>query len=296
MRIRSEVTSAKAHAQGVVALETTLISHGRGYPENLAIGRALEQAVRSEGGVPATVGILSGEVVIGVEDPELEHFARTPTIRKCTRRDVPILLARKMDGATTVCGTMLLAHQAGIRVFVTGGIGGVNRGHPFDVSADLQELARTPMVTVCSGCKALLDIEATREMLETYGVPVIGFGTDEFPGFYSRESGLPVDVRLETAQEVAEIAQERDRLGLTSALLVCVPVPEADALPLAEVEQAVAEVVRRADAQGIRGRDVTPFLLKQLGELTAGRTGRALDALLLNNARVAARIATALAR
>ncbi len=296
MRFRSDVKKALANHEAVVALETTLIAHGQKYPGNLEAAHGMENAVRSEGAVPATIGILKGEIVVGIDDADIEYYARNRSILKCSRRDLPIMLAKKLDGATTVCGTLVLAHQAGIKVFCSGGLGGVHRGHPFDVSADLQELARTPMIAISSGCKALLDIEATREMLETYGIPVIGYGTDEFPGFYARQSGFPVDVRVDTPEEVAAIARERDRLGLSSALLVTVPVPAEDELPMAEAEEAINRAVELADEQGLHGRDVTPFLLAKIGELTNGRSVRANSSLLLNNAHVAAKIALALTK
>ncbi|MGC8787419.1 MAG: pseudouridine-5'-phosphate glycosidase, partial [Anaerolineae bacterium] len=261
MRIRPDVQQAIKEGKAVVALESTLISHGLPYPENVNVARAMEEAVRSEGALPATIAVLGGEPVIGLDEAQIEYLARTQGVRKCSRRDLPIVMAMKGDGATTVCATMALAYRAGIRVFATGGIGGVHRGHPFDVSADLEELARTPMIVVCSGAKALLDLEATRERLETLGVPVLGYETEQFPAFYSRESGLAVDFRVEGPEQVVAIARARDRLGLSAALLVVVPVPAVDELPREEAESAIAQAVRLADKQGIRGEAVTPFLL-----------------------------------
>ena len=296
MQVRPEVKSALDAGQAVVALESTLICHGRPYPGNREVALAMEQAILAEGALPATIALLAGEPYIGLDASQIEYLARQGRqVRKCSRRDLPLVLAGGLDGATTVSGTMILAHQAGIRVFATGGIGGIHRGHPFDVSADLEELARTPMVVVCSGAKALLDLEATRERLETSGVPVLGYQTDHFPAFYSRDSGLLADLRVEGPNEVAAIARARDRLGLSSAVLVGVPVPAQDELARAEAEQAIHEAVRQADEQGIRGHDLTPFLLQRVSELTEGRSPQANYSLLVNNARVAARIARALA-
>lgn len=306
MRIRRDVLQAIRGDGAVVALESTLISHGLPYPENLGVARAMEEAVRSEGSIAATVAILGGEPVIGLDEAQLEHLAQTGTpprpgsdggkgVRKCSRRDLPIVMASKLDGATTVCGTMVLAYSAGIRVFATGGIGGVHRGHAFDVSADLEELARTPMVVVCSGAKALLDLEATRERLETLGVPILGYETDHLPAFYSRQTDLSVDARVDSPAEVAAMALARDKLGLSAALLVAVPVPAADELPREEAEAAIAAALRLAEEQGVHGQAVTPFLLARIAELTAGRSVHANLSLLVNNARVAGRIARALA-
>jgi pseudouridine-5'-phosphate glycosidase len=295
MRIRRDVQQAMRGDGAVVALESTLISHGLPYPENLRVARAMEEAVRSEGSVPATVAILAGEPVIGLDDAQLEHLAQAKGVRKCSRRDLPVAVASKVDGATTVCGTMVLAYSAGIRIFATGGIGGVHRGHAFDVSADLEELARTPMIVVCSGAKALLDLEATRERLETLGVPIIGYETDHLPAFYSRQTDLSVDARVDSPAEVAAMALARDKLGLSAALLVVVPVPVVDELPREEAEAAIAAALRMAQEKGVHGQAVTPFLLARIAELTAGRSMHANLSLLVNNAHVAGRIARALA-
>jgi pseudouridine-5'-phosphate glycosidase len=281
--------------RAVVALESTLICHGRSYPGNREVACAMEEAVRTEGAVPATIALLAGESVVGLDNAQIEYLARRgPEVRKCSRRDLPIIMAQGVDGATTVSGTMIVAHRAGIRIFASGGIGGVHRGHPFDVSADLEELARTPMVVVCSGAKSLLDLEATRERLETLGVPVLGYCTDEFPAFYSREGRLPVDARVDSPEEVVAIVKARDGLGLHAALLVVVPVPAADELPREQAEAAIAQAVRLADERGVQGAKLTPFLLASVAELTQGRSVRANHSLLVNNARVAARIALAL--
>jgi pseudouridine-5'-phosphate glycosidase len=278
----------------VVALESTLITHGLPRPKNLEVARALEAAVREGGAIPATIAILGGHITVSLTDEQLGYLAGAEDVRKCSRRDLPIVVGRGEDGATTVAGTMMAAHMAGIRVFATGGIGGVHRGHPFDVSADLLELGRTPVTVVCAGAKAILDLPLTLEVLETQGVPVIGYGTDEFPAFYSRSSGLPVDVRCDTPEEVAAIAQARDALKLPGSILVAVPIPTEDELPSSEAEDAIERALAEAEAQAITGKAVTPFLLARVSELTGETSLRANVALLLNNARVAAAIAVAI--
>jgi pseudouridine-5'-phosphate glycosidase len=292
-----EVKAALAEGRPVVALESTLITHGFAYPTNLETARAMEAAVRGEGAVPATIAILGGQITVGLADDELEYLGTRPrqAVRKCSRRDLPIAVGRGEDAATTVAGTMVVAHKSGIEVFATGGIGGVHRGHPFDVSADLIELGRTPVTVVCSGAKSILDLPLTLEVLETQGVPIIGYGTDTLPAFYSRSSGLPIDVRVEGAEDVAAIVRARRALGLTHATLVAVPVPAEEALSREEAEAAIEEAIRQADAAGITGKALTPFVLARIVELTAGRSQRANVALLVNNTRVAARIACALA-
>jgi len=294
LRIKPEVAEALHTGRPVVALESTLITHGLPYPDNLATARAIEAAVRDAGAIPATLAILHGQITVGLENAQLEHLASAQGVRKCSRRDLGIALALKLDGATTVAGTLIVAAMAGIGVFATGGIGGVHRGHPFDISADLEELSRTPVTVVCAGAKSLLDLPLTMEQLETRGVPVIGYGTDELPAFYSRSSGLPVDARADTPEQVAAIVRARRALGLYGGELVAVPVPAADELPRAEAEAAIAQATQLADESGVTGAAVTPFILAKIAELTNGRSKRANVALLLNNARVAARIAQAL--
>jgi pseudouridine-5'-phosphate glycosidase len=281
----------------VVALESTVITHGLPYPDNLETAVNMETAVREGGAVPATIALIQGEVQVGLSESQLNYLAQRPRdqVRKCSRRDLPLALAAGEDGATTVAGTMLLAHRAGIELFATGGIGGVHRGHPFDVSADLTELGRTPVTVVCSGAKAILDLPATREVLETQGVPVIGYGADEFPAFYTPGSGLGVDARRDTAQGVAAIVAARRAMALNSGLLVAVPVPAAAALDAVEAEAAVAQATREADEAGVHGAAATPWLLSRMVALTEGRSLRANVALLQNNGRVAAQIAAALA-
>jgi pseudouridine-5'-phosphate glycosidase len=278
----------------VVALESTLITHGLPRPKNLEVARAMEATIREAGAVPATIAIPGGQITVGLTDEQLDYLAGAENVRKCSRRDLPIAVGLGEDGATTVAGTMMAAHMAGIKVFATGGIGGVHRGHPFDVSADLLELGRTPVTVVCAGAKAILDLPLTLEVLETQGVPVIGFGTDEFPAFYSRSSGLPVDVRCDTPEGVAAIVRAREALELSGGTLVAVPIPPEDELPAAEAEGAILRALAEAEAQGITGKEATPFLLARVAELTGEASLRANVALLLNNARVASGIAAAL--
>jgi pseudouridine-5'-phosphate glycosidase len=292
--IHPEVQSALNTERPVVALESALITHGLPHPKNLDVALALEAVVREAGAVPATIAILSGQITVGLTDEQLVYLAEAENVRKCSRRDLPVAVGRGEDGATTVAGTMIVAHRAGIRVFATGGIGGVHRGHPFDVSADLLELGRTPVTVVCAGAKAILDLPLTLEVLETQGVPVIGYGTEEFPAFYTHSSGLPVDVRCDTPQQVAAVVRARDELNLLGGTLVTVPVPAEDELSAAEAEVAIATALAEAEAQGIKGKAVTPFLLARVSELTGEASLRANMALLLNNARVASAIAVAL--
>lgn len=288
------VRSALDAGRPLVALESTVISHGLPWPENLELARGMEAAVREGGALPATIALLGGRVRVGLEDGELEHLARSSGVWKVSRRDVPVVLAQGRDGATTVAGTVMMAHQAGIRVMATGGIGGVHRGDLTDVSADLPELARTPVLVVCAGAKAILDLPATLEWLETWGVPVVGYQTDELPAFYSRESGLRLDARADSPEEAAAIAHALWSQEGTGGMLLCVPCPEEAALPAGEVGDAIAQAVSEAGARGLRGKAVTPFLLARVSELTGGRSKAANLALLRNNARVAARVAAAL--
>ena len=295
MEITPEVRKELAEGRPVVALETTLVTHGFAYPANLEIARRMTWAISEEGATAASIGIVNGQARVGLSDTDLARLAQDEGARKVSRRDLPLVLAQGANGGTTVAATSILAHRAGIGVFATGGIGGVHRGHPEDISADLPTLATTPIVVVCAGAKAILDLPRTLEYLETQGVPVIGYRTDEFPAFYSRHSGLPVDARVESPDEVAVMVQARAALGLDAALLVCVPCPEEDELPAEALETSIVAAVTEANAKGITGRNVTPFLLARLVEMTAGQSQRANEALLVNNARVAARIAVAIA-
>jgi pseudouridine-5'-phosphate glycosidase len=298
INLHPEVAAALTSKQPVVALESTVITHGLPPPENLAAAKAMETAVRSAGATPATIAIVQGNLCVGLTSAQLHYLGARPagSVRKCSRRDLPLAIANGEDGSTTVAGTMIAARLAGIELFATGGIGGVHRGHPFDVSADLTELGRTPIVVVCSGVKSILDLVLTRELLETYGVPVIGYGTDEMPAFFSRESGLGVDARMDSPAKVADAICARRSLGLSSSLLVTVPVPATAELKAEEAEEAIAQATREADIAGVYGPATTPWLLRRVNELTDGRSLRANMALLRNNAAVAAQIAAALAQ
>lgn len=278
----------------LVALESTVISHGLPYPQNLTLAQEMEAIVRSHGAEPRTVAVIGGELRAGLSETELIHLATARGVRKVSRRDLPIVVARRLDGATTVAATMWVARRFGIQVFATGGIGGVHRGKGDDISADLQELAQTPVIVVCAGAKAILDLPSTLEYLETQGVTVIGYGTEEFPAFYSRTSGLAVDVRCDTPAEVAAIWRAKQGLGLPGGLLVTVPVPAEIEIPAAEIEPAIAQSVAEAEARGLRSAEVTPFLLTRIAQLTGERSLRTNLALLHNNAAVAAEIAVAL--
>jgi pseudouridine-5'-phosphate glycosidase len=294
--LATDVADALRSNAPVVALESTLITHGLPWPSNAETALAMEQAVRESGAVPATIAVVGGTITVGASRVEIERLASRPpgSVRKCSRRDLPIAVARGEDASTTVAGTMIVAHQAGIRVFGTGGIGGVHRGAPFDVSADLIELGRTPVAVVCAGAKSILDLPATLEVLETQGVPVVGIRTDTLPGFYARSSGLPIDVRVETPEEAAAIVDAAHRLGAQHAVLIVVPVPEDAAFPAGDAEAAIQQATSEADQRGIHGKAVTPFLLQRVAELTDGAARTANVALLVNSARHAALVARAL--
>jgi len=292
--VAEEVRAALDAGRAVVALESTVISHGLPRPQNLETARRLEQAVREAGAVPATVAVLGGRLCVGLEDAQLSRLAEADGVLKVSRRDLPLAVARGEDGATTVAGTLWVASRAGLRVFATGGIGGVHRGQLPDVSADLPELARTPMTVVCSGAKSVLDLPSTREWLETYGVCVLGYGCDELPAFYTRRSGLAVDLRADSPADAARVARARDALGLEAALLVTVPVPEGFEVDESLMEESLSEALAVAAERGVTGRDLTPFLLAHMSWRSGGATLRANVALLENNARVAAEIAVAL--
>ena len=295
LRFHPDVRDALAAGRPVVALESTLITHGLPYPVNQEVASGMEKAVRDAGAVPATIAVLKGQITVGITADELAYLAQAKDVRKCSRRDFPIVLAQKGDGATTVASTMIVAHLAGIRVFATGGIGGVHRGHPFDVSADLLELAQTPVAVVCAGAKAILDLPLTLEVLETHGVPVVGYKCSNFPAFYTRDSGLPLDVRCDQPDEVAAILRARETLGFKTGTLVATPVPAEHELPAEIAEQAIAQALDEAEERDVRGKYVTPFLLARVSELTHEESRTANVALLQNNARVAALIAGALA-
>lgn len=277
----------------VVALESTVITHGLPRPQNLQLARDMERAVRDTGATPATVAFLDGELHIGLNDAEMERLAGEDDPLKISPRDFATAKAKGMSGGTTVAGTMFACRNTNIKVFATGGIGGVHRETPFDVSADLHALATIPMIVVCAGAKAILDLPATLEYLETMGVPVVGYGTDKFPAFYSRESGLDVSAQLDSPQEIVDFAKAHWDAGLQSAVLVTNPVPQADAIPKSEMDPLIDKASKEARERGIQGKDVTPFLLQRINELTNGKSMRANLALLLNNARLAAQIAVA---
>ena len=278
----------------IVALESTVLTHGLPRPQNLQLARDMERTVREAGAIPATIGFLDGKLHVGMDEAELERLANEENVYKVGPRDFATVIAKKACGGTTVAGTMLAGKGANIKVFATGGIGGVHRDGPFDISADLQALAVIPMIVVCAGAKAILNLPATLEYLETMSVPVIGFGTEEFPAFYSRESGLDVSVRLDTQQEIVQFAHAHWNSGLKSAILVTNPVPEAEAISKMEMEPYIEQANREAHAQGIHGQAITPFLLSRINELTQGKSMRANLSLLLNNARLAAGISNAL--
>ena len=292
--ISQAVTEALAANKPVVALESTAIAHGLPRPTNLEVAQRLENNLRSAGVTPATIGIISGELTVGLNGEQIRLLAEDSNVKKISTRDIPIAIARHWTGATTVASTSWIAHRAGIKVFATGGIGGVHRGTLPDISADLPELARTPIVVVCSGAKIVLDLPATREWLETHGVTVVGYQCDEMPAFYSRNSGLPVDVRVNSANDVVELFNTQHALQMDKALLVTVPVPEEFEVDDEHLSRVLNEALEKAERDGITGHDVTPFLLAQMAHLSEGATLRANISLLENNARVAAEIAKAL--
>ncbi|MEM1215309.1 MAG: pseudouridine-5'-phosphate glycosidase [Bacteroidota bacterium] len=291
------VAEALAAGRPVVALESTIISHGMPYPENVQTAREVEAVVRKTGAVPATIAVLDGYYKAGLTADEIERLGQMgQAVTKASRRDLPFLIQQKKVGATTVAATMIIAARAGIRIFATGGIGGVHRGAAasMDISADLQELARTEVGVVCAGAKAILDLPLTLEYLETFGVPVIGVGTEEFPAFYSRESGLRVDYRLDTTAEIAAVLQTKWALGLGGGALIANPVPEAHSLPASEMQTVIDEALASAEKAGIKGKAVTPFLLAEVKRLTQGQSLVSNIALVKNNARVAGEIAVAM--
>lgn len=290
------VQQAQQNGAALVALESAVITHGLPRPENLQLARALEQEVVACDAVPATIAMMRGALHVGLTAEQLEVLANQDADRKISVRDFGIAAAQGLTGGTTVAATLAAAHQAGISVFATGGIGGVHRGYALDVSADLPELGRRPLVVVCAGAKAILDLPATREMLETQGVPVIGYGTDEFPAFYSSSSGLKVDVRCDSPLEIARIALAHWNMGMNSALLVVQPPPAEVALAPELMEAIISQALEEANQAAVRGAEVTPFLLRRVSELSGGESLRANLALLRNNARLAAAIAVNLNR
>jgi pseudouridine-5'-phosphate glycosidase len=296
LTLHPEIQAALRSNSAVVALESTVIAHGLPRPQNLETAMRLEQIVREAGATPATIAILEGQFTVGLSSDELHFIAEADDIRKISIRDLPIAVARKWNGATTVASTSWIAHRAGIKVFATGGIGGVHRGDLADVSADLPALASAPIIVVCSGAKIVLDLPATREWLETNGITVVGYGCDELPAFYSRRSGLPIDIRMDSPGEVVEIFRAQNNLGIERALLVTVPVPEQFEIPASTLERTLQAALKDAEKKSISGRELTPFLLSFMASDSEGATLRTNIALLENNARVAATIATALAQ
>lgn len=286
-----EITRALDLGAPVVALESTVITHGLPRPQNLELAREMEKQVRDHGATPATIALLDGKIRIGLSDTELVRLSESDSTLKVSHRDFATAIVKKADGGTTVAGTMFAAHMAGIKVFATGGIGGVHKENPFDISTDLRSLAEIPVIVVCAGAKAILDLPATLEYLETLGVPVVGYQTDEFPAFYSRESGLNVSVRLDSPKEIAEFAKAHWNLGMRSGVLVANPIPEAESIPRSEMEPIIARASVEAMEKEIHGQALTPFLLSRIGELTGGKSLKANLALLLNNAHLAAEIA-----
>jgi pseudouridine-5'-phosphate glycosidase len=291
MKFNEEVADALSGKKPIVALESTVVAHGLPYPKNLQTAQNLEKIVRENGAVPATIAVFKGEFCVGLNESQIEQLATDKNIRKISRRDLPIAVGKKLNCATTVATTSFIAHRSGIKVFATGGIGGVHRGFSADVSADLPELAQTPITVVCSGAKIVLDLPATREWLETSGITILGYRCDELPAFYSRKSGLAVDETVETAREVALIARSRDELDLQNAILLTVPVPEQFEIEIEELEKILFDALALAEEQKINGKEITPFLLSQMAERSRGKTLEANIALLENNAAIAAQVA-----
>jgi len=290
IQIHSRV-QAHLPENNVVALESTVITHGLPYPQNEEIAIALENEVLQEGCQPATVGMIAGQIIVGLDSDQLHQLATGKAARKISQRDFGIAIANGLDGGTTVAGTIIAAHHVGIHVFATGGIGGVHRGSIFDVSADLEVLSKYPMIVVCAGAKSILDLPATLERLETLGIPVLGYQTDEFPAFYSTTSGLGVDKRVDSPEEIVRIAKRHWELGIQSSILVVVPPPAESALPYDEIETHIQAAVHEAELLHIHGYHLTPFLLEKMNQITAGKSLQANLALLKNNAHVAALIA-----
>ncbi|MDE0790033.1 MAG: pseudouridine-5'-phosphate glycosidase [Woeseiaceae bacterium] len=292
--IATEVSAALDANKPVVALESTIISHGMPYPRNVETAMAVEAALRDGGAIPATIAVLDGKLKVGLSPDEIQSLGQLGlNAIKCSRRDLPFVVARRMNGATTVAATMIIAAMAGIRVFATGGIGGVHRGveETMDVSADLEELANTNVAVVCAGVKSILDIGRTLEYLETKGVPVIGYQTDNLPAFYSRDSGFPVDYRVDTAEEIAAAIKAKWAMKLNGGLLIGVPLPEEHAMPKEEIDSVIVDAIAEMQQQGISGKETTPYLLGSIAERTGGKSLDTNIQLILNNARVAAEIA-----
>ena len=293
MDIKPEVEKALEEGTPVVALESTIISHGMPYPKNVETALAVEDVIRKNGAVPATIAIIGGRIKIGLTADEIEYMAKADNVLKVSRRDFPLVISQKLDGATTVAGTMIAANMAGIKVFVTGGIGGVHRGagESFDISADLEELKMTDVAVVCAGVKSILDIGATLEYLETAGVPVITYGTDMFPAFYSRESGFTGECRIDDTTKIADLIRTKEQLGLRGGILIACPIPAEDEIPFEKMDVVIKQALEECEEQGIKGKRITPFLLSRVKDLTEGSSLEANIKLVLNNADIGAKIA-----
>ena len=299
LNILPEVAEALADGRPVVALESTIISHGMPYPQNVETALKVEQIIRENGAVPATIAVIGGRLKAGLSPEEIEYFGKKGrAIAKASRRDLAMLCARGEDGATTVTTTMIIAHMAGIKIFATGGIGGVHRGAQttMDISADLEELAHTPVMVICAGAKSILDLGLTLEYLETHGVPVLGYGTKELPAFYTRHSGFGVDYEVDSPEELARAFKAQGDLGFTGGMLVTNPIPEEYSMPKDVIDAAIDRAIKECEEQGIRGKDTTPFLLARVAELTGGDSLASNIQLVFNNARLAARTASAYCR
>ncbi len=291
--VKPEVAKALEEGTPVVALESTIIAHGMPYPRNVETAIAVEDVIRAEGVMPATIAIINGRIKIGLTKEEIEYLGTADNVLKVSRRDFPLVIAKKMNGATTVAGTMIAAHMAGIKLFVTGGIGGVHRGagESFDISADLEELKTTEVAVVCAGVKSILDIGATLEYLETSGVPVITYGTEEFPAFYSRKSGFKSECRLDDPKDIADLINAKAALGLRGGMLIACPIPQEDEIPYEKMDVVIKEALKECEEQGVKGKRITPFLLSKVKDLTEGSSLEANIKLVLNNARIGAKIA-----
>ena len=297
--INPEVAEALAAGKPVVALESTIISHGMPYPQNVETALNVEAIIREHGAVPATIAVIGGRLKAGLSKDEIEYFGKKGlNIAKASRRDLAVLCARGEDGATTVTTTMIIAHMAGIKIFATGGIGGVHRGAEttMDISADLEELGQTPVMVVCAGAKSILDLGLTLEYLETKGVPVIGYGTEELPAFYTRQSGFKVDYRIDTTEELAKAFKTQNDLGFKGGMLVTNPIPEEYAMPLDTINAAIDQAIGECEAKSIHGKETTPFLLARVAELTGGNSLASNIQLVYNNAKIAAQTAAAYAK
>jgi pseudouridine-5'-phosphate glycosidase len=298
LEIKPEVREALANGKAVVALESTIIAHGMPYPKNVETALAVEDVIRKNGAVPATIAIIDGVIKVGLTPEEIEYLGTAKGVMKVSRRDFPVVMAKKMDGATTVAGTMMAAAMAGIKVFVTGGIGGVHRGagETHDISADLEELKQTNVTVVCAGVKSILDIPGTLEYLETKGVPVVTCGGDYFPAFYSRSSGIPAELREDDPQVIADMIRVKDELGLGGGMLVACPVPEEDEIPFEKMDGVIKEALKECEEQGVKGKRITPFLLSKVKDLTEGASLEANIKLVLHNADIGSKIACGLVK